>query len=113
MVHKNGVEVKCDATLVGRYVTVEINMQKESGNSYEFEICSFAVLGECIGECEAEPASEASEARCPLADLELVPPVQTETIDLADSATPLFITLPELQGFDFAECGDLKYTMVS
>ena len=43
--HKNGVEIECENLLVGNYVTIEINMSKERGNQYEFEICSFAVLG--------------------------------------------------------------------
>lgn len=45
IVHKNGVEIECVTTLVGKYVTIEINMGKEKGNDYSFEICSLAVLG--------------------------------------------------------------------
>ena len=41
--HKSGVEIECD--LIGKYVDIVIDMGAESGNNYEFEICSVAVLG--------------------------------------------------------------------
>ena len=43
--HKSGVEIECD--LIGQYVDIVIDMSEETGNGYEFQICSFAVLGEC------------------------------------------------------------------
>ena len=46
MVHKNGVMIECD--LFGQYVDIVIDMGPESGNNYEFEICSLAILGSTI-----------------------------------------------------------------
>ena len=48
--HKNGVEIECD--LFGEYVDIVIDMGQESGNNYEFEICSLAILG-CSENCDS------------------------------------------------------------
>ena len=64
MVHKSGVEIQCD--LYGLYVHILIDMQEERGNSYEFEICSLAILGTIA---QTEPVTEEPEAEwCPLVD---------------------------------------------
>ena len=52
MVHKNGVEIECD--LFGEYIDIVIDMGPESGNDYEFEICSVAIVGEdCSENCDS------------------------------------------------------------